>query len=134
MRERPFSSAASEKLSYLRVTGKGVGACAAGWKRQAAGSEGDAIRMKEPSQDLDRGTSFDGMRGVVVRDRRGRHQRGPCRVGGRVGIPVGVGFPDRGHRPPVVVEVLGLEGADVAVGEGHVEQAEQPRLLPRIEP
>ena len=30
--------------------------------------------------------------------------------------------------------ILGVEGADVAIGQGHVEQAEQPGVLPQIEP
>ncbi len=47
-------------------------------------------------------------------------------------VAVGVRQADRGHRSPEQLVVLDLEAADVAVGHGHVEQTEQPRVVPEI--
>ena len=111
-----------------------VDACLPGRQRQAARREGDVVGAEEALQNPGTCATLDRVCRVVVRDRRRRHQRGPGRVGARLRVAVGVRAADRGDRPPVVVVVLGVEGADVAVGKGHVEQGEQPRLLPRIEP
>ena len=58
----------------------------------------------------------------------------PGRIGDGVGVAVGGRHLDCGDRSPVVVVVLGLEGPDVAVRQGHVEQREQARVLPQVEP
>ena len=40
---------------------------------------------------------------------------------------------NRRDRTPERVVILGVERRDVAVGQGHVEQSEQPRVLPQVE-
>ena len=103
-------------------------------QREAAGREAHPVGAEEPLQDLGRGSSFDGVPGVVVRDGWGLQQRGPGRVGDRRRVAVDAGEPDRGDRPPEAVVVLRVPGADVAVRQGQVQQAEQPRALPEVEP
>ena len=105
-----------------------------GWQRQAAGLEADVVRAEEPFQHPRRDTAFDTVRRVVVRDGRSRHQWRPGRVAARPRVTVRIRILNRGDRSPIVVVVLGLERADVPVGQTHVEQAEQACLLPEVKP
>src|SRR4030095_10582304 len=41
--------------------------------------------------------------------------------------------PNSGDRAPEVVVILGFPGPDVAIGQCHVEQTEQPGILPCVE-
>ena len=56
------------------------------------------------------------------------------RVTGRVWIAVRVPCLNGGDRSPVVVMVLGVHHGNVAVRKSHVEQPEQPRVLPELRP
>src|SRR4029453_16246640 len=52
---------------------------------------------------------------------------------GGVWCPVRVRCSNRGYWPPVVVMVLGIDHGDIAVRKRHVEQPEQPGVLPEGE-
>ena len=94
----------------------------------------NAVGTEEFPQDLRRRTSLDTVCRVVVGDRGSRDKRRPCRVGGRVPVAVRLRQLNRGDGAPKVVRLeLGLERADVTVCQSHIEQAEQPRALPRVE-
>ena len=99
--------------------------------RQAVGAqrEGDGVGAEEGRQHR-RGR---GAVAAVARDVRGvggrPQERRPGRVGRRVGVAVGVGGADGGHRPPEVVGVLGVPDGEVGVRLGQVEQGEQPGVL-----
>ena len=54
-------------------------------------------------------------------------ERQPGRVGGRVRVAVGVGEPDRSHRTPELVGVLGVVKGDRGVGEAEVQRGKEPR-------
>ena len=71
---------------------------------------------------------------VVVRYGIRQLQRGPRRIPHRVWIAVRVGSVNRRDRAPVVVMILGFPGTDVTIGQCEIEQAEQSRVLPQIEP
>jgi hypothetical protein len=54
-----------------------------------------------------------------------RQQRLPGRVGGRVGITVLVGVPDRCDRTPELIEELRVEAGDPGVGSEDHPHSEQ---------
>jgi hypothetical protein len=101
---------------------------------EAADGEVHPVRMGRTVSGPAPRPSFDGVPGVVVRDGRSLHQRRPRRVGDRRRVAVDLGETDGGDRSPEAVVVLGVPGADVAIRQGYVQQAEQPGVLPEIEP
>jgi hypothetical protein len=133
MRETAFSSAAWEKLVKERVTANAsLHLLPAGSVRLQVSKLISSVpknrwktRAAAPPSTLC-AESWSGIGGVVT-------SGGPSWVDVRVRVAVGVRVLDSRDRSPVVVVVLGLERADVAVREGHVEQAEQSRLLPQVE-
>jgi hypothetical protein len=58
----------------------------------------------------------------------------PGRIGFGVGVAISIRLANGRNRPPIVVVVLGVKGADVAVGEGEVEEPKEPRVLPQSDP
>ena len=70
--------------------------------------------------------------GRVLGVARHRQQRLPGRVGGRVGVAVLVGVPDRRDRPPELVEELRVEAGDPRVGRDDLAHREQVRGVDEI--
>ena len=102
--------------------------------RQALRARGElVVGPEQVRQDRGRRRTHRAVRRGVGGEVRGPEQRRPGRVGRRVGVAVGVGGADRGHRPPEVVLVLGVPGGDEGVGHGDVQQGEQAGVADQVE-
>ena len=97
---------------------------APGRERRAAILKADLVGAEELLQHLSPRSAFDGVTRRIVLVRRCRTQWCPGWITAAL---------DRGDRAPEVVMVLGRDHGDVAIRQRHVEQGEQPRVLPLVQ-
>src|SRR5207244_1969541 len=71
--------------------------------------------------------------GGIVRDRWGKQERFPGRIGGGQVVAVGGSEADRGDRPPEVVSEFRVPGGDVRIRKRRVKRGEQAGVAIEIE-
>src|SRR5262245_28581707 len=57
----------------------------------------------------------------------------PCLVSVGVRVVIGISGANGSDWAPEIIEILGIESGDEAVCHGKVDQAEKPRVLPRVQ-
>src|SRR4030095_4857709 len=95
--------------------------------------EADLVGAEELLQHFSTRPAFNRVTRGVVLVWRSRAKRCPGRVADSVWITVRVACLNRGDRSPVVVMVFRRDHGDISVRKRHVEQPEQPGVLPECE-